>query len=512
MKKTVIALMFFTFISKILGFIRDIVLSFFYGASAISDIYLISLTIPTVILAMIGKGVSTGFIPMYSRIESEEGIDSANLYTNNLLNFVLLLCCLIFTVGWLFTEEIVKIFASGFTGNTLDVAINFTRISLFGIFFTGIIYVFTAFLQSKEVFLIPAIMGIPANIIAVGSFFLAAQTNNYVLATGSVIAAASQFFLLAWYAYKKNYRYKPRLDLHEANLKKMIIIALPAIIGSSIAQINILVDRTIASYITVGGISALNYANTIYLVVLGVIASSITTVLYPKISRMAVVNNFAEMKKYLAQGIRLIMLLVLPATVGYMLFSQPIVELLFGRGEFDESAITMTASALFYYSIGLVSLSLREMLSNVFYSLQDTKTPMVNATIALVFNIILNFILSSYMGIGGLALATSISMVICSVLLLIQLRKRIGDFGMTHLTSFIMKIGVSLFVMGVASRLCYSFLLPLIGLTFSLLSSILLGIVLYFIIIAFLKIEEVYFIIEKVKSRMRFFVNVKKVS
>ncbi|MED4204732.1 murein biosynthesis integral membrane protein MurJ [Neobacillus mesonae] len=512
MKKTVILLMLLTLFSKVLGFIRDIVLSYFYGASTISDVYLISLTIPTVIFAIIGKGISTGFIPLYSRIEGLEGTKKANIYTNNLVNLVLAICLIIFIVCYLNTETIVKLFAAGFSGETLDLAVNFTKISLISIFFTGMIYVFIAFLQTKEVFLIPAIIGIPANLIVIGSFFFSSKTNIYVLAVGGVIAAGAQFILLYLYVYKNNYRYKLQLNIKDYHIRKMMLLALPVIFGSSVAQINILVDRTIASYISVGGISALNYANTIYLVVLGVIVSSITTVLYPKISKMAVTNNIEGIKGHLSEAISVITIIVLPATVGYMIFAKPIVQLLYGRGEFDTQAITMTASALFYYAIGLIGLSLREILSNVFYSLQDTKTPMVNAAIALGVNIGLNFVLSRYMGIGGLALATSISVILCSLLLFIQLWRRIGSFGVKLITQSFFKIGFAALIMGVVSKFSFSHLINNIGLPLALLSSVVVGMAFYFVLIFFMKIPEVNSFIDEVKNRFRNFSRVRKVS
>jgi putative peptidoglycan lipid II flippase len=503
MRKTVIILMILTIISKILGFARDITFSYFYGASIISDAYLISMTIPTVIFAMIGQGISTGFIPMYTRIESKNGIEQANHYTNNVVNVVMLLCTIIVVIGLLFTESIVNLFASGFEGKTLELAITFTRISLIGVFFTGLIYVFSGYLQIKEVFLIPVLMGLPSNFIFIGTFFISSHTNIYLLSVGSVIAIASQFFLLIIYGYKRNYRYKLRIDFKDKHIRKMIILALPAIFGSSIAQINILIDRTLASQISVGGISALNYAHTINLIIQGIVVSSITTVLYPKISKLAVGNNIKEMKKYISSAISAVNVMVLPATVGYMIFAEPIVKLLYGRGEFDSQDITLTSHALFFFSIGMVSISLREILSKVFYSLQDTKTPMINASIALLVNIVLNLVLSRYLGIGGLALATSISLIFCSFLLFINLRKKIGNFGIKTIAISFTKIFLASLAMGGISKFTYDLLINSLGLTFSLLASAFFGIIIYFIIIYYMKIEEVNMFVLRMKRKSK---------
>jgi len=184
----------------------------------------------------------------------------------------------------------------------------------------------------------------------------------------------------------------------------MVYIALPVIIGVSVNQINVLVDRTIASRVAEGGITALNYASRLNGFVQGIFVLSITTALYPMISKMVAESNMEGLKKSVSEAISGINLLVIPATVGSMIFAEPVVMLLFGRGKFDVEAIAMTSAALFFYSLGMLGFGLREVLSRAFYSLQDTKTPAINATIAVVMNIIPNIILSKYMGIGGLAL------------------------------------------------------------------------------------------------------------
>lgn len=500
MKKTVIILMLLTVTSKILGFTRDITLSYFYGASIISDVYLISLAIPTVIFAIIGKGISTGFIPMYIHIESNRGTERANHFTNNIVNIVIVLCTIILIFGVLFTEPIVKLFASGFEGETLSLAVNFTRITLAGIYFIGLNYVFSAFLQTKEVFIIPAFIGLPANVIMIGSFFFSSQSNLYVLALGSLIAVGSQFLFISFYGYRNNFRYRPSLDIKNRDIKKMSYLALPAILGSSVAQINILVDKTIASRIAEGGISALNYASTLNLFVIGIIVTSIITVLFPKITKLAEEKNIVKMKKTLSYAINAVNLFILPSTVGYMIFAEPIVLLLFGRGEFDAHALSMTSYALFFYSIGLVGVSLKEILSNAFFSLHDTKTPTIISTIAVAMNIILNFILSRYLGLGGLALATSISAIVGSLLLLFSLRRRIGSIGLHTMLWTISKIMLASFVMGVLSKLAYSFLINNFSISISLLLAICLGILVYSTLVYFMKIDEVNMIVFEIKK------------
>ena len=502
MKKTAFVLMVITIVSKIVGFGREIVLSYVYGASAITDAYLISQTIPAVIFSFISAGIATGFIPLYSRILNERGQIEANRYTNNLTNTLLLLSSVIVVFVLSFTQPIVKIFASGFSGETLELAIRFTRISVFGVYFTALLNIFAGFLRLHENYIIPALVGLPMNLVIIASLFISTKTNIYVIAVGSVVATASQLLLLIPFVRKTGYRYQPILNLRDEYIKMMVYIALPVVAGQSVNQINVLVDRILASGIAVGGISALNYANRLNGFVQGLFVASISSVMYPMISKMAAENNIKGLKASFSEAISVINLLVIPATIGAMIFSKEIVTLLFGRGAFTPEAIDMTANALFYYSIGMIAFGLRDILSRAFYALQDTKTPMINAAIAVVINIILNLALSRYLGIGGLALATSIATIVGTLLFFVTLRKKIGGFGLKEITISFIKICMASIIMGILAWSTYQILETKINSNISLILAIGVGALSYFIFIYFMKIPEVDRTIKTVKSRL----------
>lgn len=502
MKKTALLIMIITIFSKLLGFARDITLSYFYGASNISDAYLISMTIPGVIFGFIGAGVATGYIPIYSDIESNYGVEEGNRFTNNLINILLVISTIIVTFGLIFTEEIVKLFASGFEPDTLAIAVQFTKISLLGIYFTGLKSIFTGFLQIKGNYTIPALVGFPMNILTVIVIYLSYDKNIIILSVGTLIATATQLILLLHYSYKKGYNYKLIVDINDKHIKNMGNIAIPVIIGASVNQINVLVDRTLASRVVVGGISALNYANKLNSFVQGVFVLSIATAMYPIISKMMTEDNIKGFKKSISEAIVGINLLVMPATIGTMLFAEDIVKLLFGRGAFDIQAISLTSYALFFYAIGMIGISIRQILSRAFYSLQDTKTPMTNASIGLILNIILNIIFSKYMGIGGLALATSIAATFTTVLLFISLRKKIGPFGMKQNSISFLKILFASLIMGGLAKLSFNYLITALSQNISLLLAIGVGALSYFVIIYFMKIEDVDVIVGAIKKKL----------
>jgi len=501
MKKTAVIIMFITIFSKIFGFLRDIVLSYFYGASSISDVYLVALAVPTLIFSFIGTGIATGYIPMFSKIVQGEGAEEGNKYTNNLINTILAICTVLIILGLMFTSQIVKVFASGFTGETLRLAVKFTRISLIGMYFSGIMYVFTGYLQIKGSYYIPALIGFPLNFFTILSIYLSYKTDIMVLAVGSVIAIAFQLILLVPFVYKKGYKYRFIFNIRNEYIIKMAYIALPVIIGVSVDQINTIVDKTIASGIAVGGISALNYASKLNWFIQGLFVTSLSTVMYPIISKMAAERDMVGLKKSVAEAVSSVSLLIIPAAFGFMIFAEPITTLLFGRGAFDAAAIEMTSTALFFYSIGMIGVGLREIISKAFYSLQDTKTPMINATIAMFLNIILNLILSRYMGIGGLALATSISALFCTGLLIISFRKKVGPLGLKSLSITALKILFASSIMSILAKTVFTYLTLKLSEESSLLLGIGIGVVIYFIGIYFMRIKEVEDFIDTIRRR-----------
>lgn len=503
MKKTIFIIMLLTIFSKFFGFARDIILSFFYGASNISDAFIISLTIPTVLLALIGKGIGTAYIPLFSEIDTKFGDKKSYEFTNNVLNISIFLCTLILVFGMIFTTPLVKLFAAGFDKDTLALSVLFTKIMLIGMYFTLIGYIFRPFLQLKNNYYIPALIGLPLNILIILSIIISNYLGVLLLPIGSLIAIASQLFLVLPFVFKTGFRYKPILNLKDRYIKKMLQIAIPVVLAVSVNEINVLIDRNLASKIAVGGISALKYSNQINLFIHGIIVMSFATVLYPTLSKMSAEGNMAGLKTSMSEYIRAINLLLLPATIGLMIFSQPIITLLFGRGAFDIQAIELTSSALFYYSIGMVGFGLREVILRVFYSMKNSKIATINATIGVVLNIVLNIILSRYLGIGGLALATSISAIFTTVLLLISLRIKIGSLGIRNMMISFLKILVASLIMGFLAKISFELLSSHFSQNLSLIIAVCIGALIYFFIVYFMRFSEIDIVIKTIKSRFK---------
>ncbi|XJS10995.1 murein biosynthesis integral membrane protein MurJ [Aerococcaceae bacterium WGS1372] len=500
MKKTAVQVMIITLISKFFGFARDIVLSYFYGATNVSDAYLISLTIPDVISSFIITGIATAFIPMYNRILQAEGEEQVNGFTNNLVNTLTAASGILYLVSFIFTPQFVRVFASGFNEETVNIAIQLTRISVISVFFTGLIALSTAYLQIKDNFIIPALIGFPLNVTIIASIYLSTQTSYIVLAIGFVIATASQLLIMIPGIYKTGFRYRLTIDLQDSDLRRMIKIAIPVIIGSSINQINVLINRTVASNVTVGGISALNYAYMITFFIHGLFVVSIISIVYPSISRRATEGDFEGMKIETTNVIKSLSMIIIPASFGAVIFSREIVSLLYGRGNFQEDAIAMTSSALAYFAVGMIFVAIREILSRAFYAMQDTRTPMINATIGVIVNIILTPIFSQIFGIGGLALATSVSALVTVVLLTINLRKKSGSFGIVSISTLFIKLIIGSAIMSLVAYTSYYLLINGIHETIALFIAILIGVASYAIAIMMMNIKEINDTLASVKD------------
>lgn len=508
--KAALGLMIAILLAKILGFGRELTLASVYGASGTSDAFLVAMNIPAVIFTAIGTSLGTAFIPIYCDVKSNLGEDGAKKYTNNVFNIVVLICIVISIIGVIFTPQIVKLFAVGFEGETFKQAIYFTRVMTLGMAFLGMSYIMMAYLQVNDNFIIPGLMPIPYNILIIASIIISAKVDSNLLPWGALIGLLLQFLFQLPFAMKKGYRYRPYVNFKDEQMKKMIWLIAPVLIGVAVNQINSIVDRTIASTLVAGSISALNYATKLNQFVMGIFIVSISSVIYPVLSKLSTEDNKEEFNISIVKSVNTVSLLVIPISVGAIILANPIVKLLFERGEFDARATEMTAIALVFYSIGMIGFGLRDILGKVFYSLQDTKTPMINGIIAMFVNIVLNilFVKFTNMQLAGLAFATSISALITIALLFISLRKKIGQFGGKSILVVMLKSILSAVIMSIVTLFVYKFLGNILGSGFikeglTLALSAGAGAIVYGLSIIVLKVDEVNLIIDKVKEKIK---------
>ncbi|SHM92629.1 putative peptidoglycan lipid II flippase [Caldanaerovirga acetigignens] len=512
-KKAAVVVMAITLLSKITGFLREIVLGSTYGATFITDAYLVSQTIPQVLFATVTAALATTYIPLYSKIKVERGEKVAVKFTNKVVNAVLAASAIVTLLGLIFTRPIVSFIAMGFEGETLRLAVSFTRIAFPMVLFIGLSNIFQGFLQSNGEFAIPAFIGIPYNFILIFAMIFLGSTRRYGLVIAALLGAFSQLLILLFGAAQKGYRFEKIFVLNDPDLIKVASLSVPVMMGTAVQQLNTMIDRMLASGLPEGSISALNFANRLNGFVYGLFSMSISVVIYPLLSRLKAEEDLAGFKDKLVRSISVIMLIILPITAGALVLSFPIVSLLFERGEFTRRATAMTASALVYYSLGMVFYGARDILNRAFYSLQDTRTPMVNGMITVGFNIVMNLILVRYMAHSGLALATSLSAALTTVLLIFNLWKKLGGLGGQRLAGVFAKSALSSAAMGLLVFLLYRNFAgyiesagKLLGLA-ALGTIVGLGAIFYFALIYLLKVEEARWLFSTAKSSVKKFIN-----
>lgn len=511
-KKATVILIVITLISKVTGFLREILLGSAYGATYVTDAYLISLTIPQTLFSSIAAAITTTFIPLYSRIRVEGRSGEDIRFTNRVLNVVLMSSVSLAVLGMFLTRPIVSLIAMGFEGDVLDVAVSFTRITFPMVVFIGICQVFIGYLQANNEFALPALIGIPSNVVIIAMLLLNDTVGPYGLVLGTLGGTVIQAVILLIGAFKKGYSYRRELNFRDSYVAKVITLALPVMLGSTVQQLNALIDRMLASGLPEGSISALNFANKLNGFAYGLFTISLATVIYPLLSRLSAEKAMASFKDKLVKSLNIITLIILPITVGAVVLRQPIVSVLFERGRFDARATSMTASALMFYALGMVFYGYRDVLNRTFYSLQDTKTPMINGMLTVALNVVLNLILVRFMQHNGLALATSLSAVIMTLLLFANLRKRLGGIGGRKLFDAFLKCGAASLIMGLAvywlDGFIARFVLPVNGLMSLLVLGVIIafGVLLYFALVYIFRVEEVTWLADIARKRMKKFV------
>lgn len=516
-KSAILIIMIFTLGSKFLGFIRETLIAAKFGAGMETDAFFVALTATGLITGLISTAIKTTFVPILSEIKAKEGKIGKINHTNNMINIIFFVSLILVLLGLLVSPFLVKLLAKGFYGEQYDLAVKLTRIGMPKLLFSGLIGALTGFLHSEQKHLSSAAIGFPFNLVYIFYLlFLSTPFGIEGLMVAAVIAVISQLLIQIPEAKKAaGYRYEFILDLKDDYIKKVLHMSLPVFVSVAVNDLNAIVDKALASSLVSGSISALNYANKLNTLILGVFISAITTVIFPILSRESSSNNIPSMKRIMSYGVNLILLITIPATVGLVILAIPIVQVFFQRGEFDEIATSMTAKALVFYSLGLVGMSLRTLLDRLYYSLHDTKTPMKNGAISVLFNLILNFILVRYMAHAGLALATSIAITIATVLMFYRLKKKLGSIGMISYLKCGLKAGFASIIMGVVVNLVYQELYKILGISklynlVSLLVAIGVGVIVYIVLCYVFGIQEIKHIVKELRGWIMLFFREKK--
>ena len=428
MKKNVIfstiQVTFITLMIKLLGIIKQSVLAAYCGANEKTDIFFIATGILINLCVVIFSSISISLLTIHTQRLVTEGRESANKLINAVLRVAIPISIVLSLVFFFAAPFFAKVFAPAYNQEQLQILSKYVRIMSVSFVLWCYYLTLNVVLETDKEFLPGRCQGLFQNLLLIAAaVFLYKQFGISSLIYSFLISGVLECVLITWCVrdrFKVVFGY---IDEKEA-LSKLLKVSIPLILGSSIYEVNDIVDKQISTSIGAGNASFLNYGATINEIVTGVIVTSVSTVLFSHFATWIAENKVSNVEKSLEQTIEFLTVLIFPILVVCIVAGNQIIEILYGRGNFGEKEIVATYGVVVGYALGFIFQAARANLVKVYYAFQDSKTPMINGMISVSINIVLSIVLSKYIGIMGVALATSVSMMIVTALLL----KNIGQY------------------------------------------------------------------------------------
>jgi len=419
---------FFTIISRILGYIRDILIAIFLGSGPLADAFFVAFRIPNTFRRLFSEGTfNAAFVPSYAS-ELANGKDQSEKFATSVFSLLVISLFFLVLIIEIFMPLFVFFIAPGFSGNEakMSVAIDLTRITFPFLLFVSLSSFFSAILNSHNRFAAAAAAPVILNIFLIAVLVYGNILGDrlvYYLSYAVTIAGVIQFIYLYFYVikfYLPKFSFKISID---NKIKKFFSKLLPSIFSSGVTQINILIGTIIASF-QASAVSYLYYADRIYQINLAIAGVAIGTVVLPQLSKLIETENMSEIISLQNRALELSLFLSIPATIALLIASNLIVSALFGYGSFSETSVENSAKALFYFAFGLPAFSLIKVFSSFFFARHDTKTPFYISLFSVLLNILISILLFQKVGFIIIPIATSISSWFNAILLYIFSKKK----------------------------------------------------------------------------------------
>ena len=492
-----------TLLAKALGMVRDMLIAAYFSTSYIGDAYMTATKLPTMLFDLVIGGVITAsFIPVFNGILTKENKKEAMAFSNKFIGMVMAVTVLISLIGCIFSGNLIGLLAPEFDARTHNLASELSAIMFPMIIFTGLAFSFVGILQSFGEFTIPSIMSLVSNLAVIIYFPLFGKKFGvHGLAVTMLIAWSLQVIIQIPSLKKTGYKFKPSLKLKDKNIKATILLAGPLLISTWVQPLYSIINTRIASGIS-GGVTMLEYANRLYMVMVGVFSFVVTNLIFPKLSKSNASDDTKEADKLLSTSLKAIAIIILPLMAGFVILGKPIISIIYEHGNFTTNDAIKTGLALSCYSVGMIGFSVNEILTKSFFSKKNSKTPMYNAIISMIVNIIAAYTLSEILGIYGLALATAIGSTVNALLNYICTRIKYGKiFEKSDIISVIKTI-VSSIIMAVAVLVLYNILKDVVP--YSLMGNLIicgvcavLGIIVYAIFCVVTGVDEIKMLIKR---------------
>ncbi len=487
---------FFTIISRLLGYLRDIMIAIFLGTGYLADVFFVAFRIPNTFRRLFSEGTfNSAFVPSYAS-ELSQGKDRSDKFANNIFNLLILSLFFLVLIIETFMPMFVFLIAPGFEGDIqkMELAINLTRITFPFLFFISLASFFSAILNSHNRFAVASAAPIILNIMLIGVLFYANFLNDKIVYYLSYAITISGIFQLIFlYIFVKKF-YLPKISFKikiDEKVKIFFKKLLPSIFASGVTQINILVGTIIASF-QASAVSYLYYADRIYQINLAIAGIAIGVVILPQLSKYIQNEQKDEIILIQNKALELSLFLSIPAAVALIIASEQIISALFGYGSFDESGVKNSAKALFYFSIGLPAFALIKIFSSFFFARHNTRTPFYISLISVLLNILISVYYFKNVGFIIIPIATSISSWFNAIILLIFLKKNnFFSFNFMFINKLV-RILIASILMGTIFNYLINFFYEDLSYeqnfkSFYLIGVVILGLISYFLIAIFIK-------------------------
>jgi putative peptidoglycan lipid II flippase len=473
--------------SRGLGLIRELVIGYQFGTSGELDAYLAAFRLPDILFQIVAGGaLASAFIPTFAGHLARDDDEGAWRLASAVINLVVLLTTVLAILAAIAAPWLVRTVLAPFFGPERQaLAANLMRLMLVTPAIFGVSGVVMGVLNARQHFLLPALAPIVYNLgIIAGALFLAPARGVHGLAIGVVVGAVGHLVVQVPGLVRHRFRYAPTLGLRMPSVREVGRLMAPRVLGLAAVQINFLVNTILASGLVEGSLAALNFGWLLMLLPQGVFAQSVATAAFPTFSAQAAKGQRREMRSALAATLRAVLYLSVPAAVGLVVLSQPLVQLVFERGAFTETSTVMVAGALAFYSLGLPAHSMVEIVVRAFYAMHDTKTPVAVSIGTMGLNVVLSIVLIrvfdglGWMPLGGLALGNSLATTVEMIVLLTLIRRRLEGLEGRRAASSLARIGLASALMGLVAS-AFAWLLAEYGIWLSAGSAVILGLVVY---------------------------------
>lgn len=466
--KSAIVIGILTFISRIFGYVRDIFIASQLGAGLYSDVFLVAFRLPNFFRRLFAEGAfSAAFVPIFAGMLATEGEKSAKFFAERVFT-ILLIVVFIFTILMqIFMPWVMIMLAPGFADNQekFDLAVLLSRVTMPYLIFISLVSLLSGVLNSLQRFAAAAASPILLNMcMVIAIAFLSRYTASpaHALSYGVTIAGIVQLVALIFSCKRAGMLIGLRWPHLDDDIKRLLRNMAPGLLGGGVMQINIFIDTTIASYLPQGAVSLLYYADRINQLPMALIGTAIGTVLLPLLSRQIREGKTELANNTQNRSLEVALLLTLPCATALMLIAQPLMLVLFQRGEFGTAETSGAAAALVAFAVGLPAFVMVKIFTPCFFATYDTKTPVKIALLCLVVNIILNLLLMQILDHVGIALATSLSSWLNAILLWQLLTKRnifkTDSQLRTRIPRMLLSCGVMGIVLMVATSLLHTIL------------------------------------------------------